>query len=126
MIVGIGLDLAEIPRIARMVERWGERFTHKIFTAGERAFAEGRAFPARHYAARFAAKEATLKALCVPRGLSWHELEVTGGGEAAPRLRLGGRAREAAEERGIARLHLTLTHTGEVAAAMVVAEADAY
>lgn len=122
MIVGIGLDLAEIPRIAALVERWGERFTRKVFTERERAFAEARAFPARHYAGRFAAKEATLKALSVPRGLSWQEMEVVGGGDAAPQLLLSGRAREAAEEQGIARLHLTITHTGEVAAAVVIAE----
>jgi holo-[acyl-carrier protein] synthase len=124
VIVGVGLDLTEIPRIAAMLERWGERFTRKVFTDGERAFCDARACAARHYAARFAAKEAALKALGVPAGLSWHELEVTGGGDRPPELSLSGRAREAAERRGIGRLHLSLTHTDDTAAAVVVAESE--
>lgn len=90
MIIGLGLDLAEVPRIAAMVERWGERFTRKLFTDRERAFAAERANSAQHLAARFAAKEATLKALGVPRGLSWHEMEVVGGGRQRPQMVLTG------------------------------------
>jgi holo-[acyl-carrier protein] synthase len=105
-----------------MLERWGERFTEKIFTPGERAYADARGTAAAHYAARFAAKEALLKALGVPRGLSWHELEVVGGGTAAPRMVLTGEARAAADRLGVVRLHLTLTHTADLAAAVIVAE----
>lgn len=122
MIVGIGIDLTEIPRIRRLADQWGARFTHKVFTASERAFADQRADSARHYAARFAAKEATLKALGVPPGLSWHEMEVVGGGKQCPQLVLTGRAKAAADTLGVTRLHLTLTHTNELAAAVVVAE----
>lgn len=124
MIVGVGLDLAEVPRIAAMVERWGERFTRKLFTEGERAFSAERANTAQHLAARFAAKEATLKALGVPKGLSWHEMEVVGGGRAQPRMILSGEALRAAEALGVARLHLTLTHADTIAAAVVIAEAE--
>lgn len=124
MIVGLGIDLCEIPRIAGMLERWGDRFTEKVFTEGERAYALGRAGAAAHLAARFAAKEATLKALGVPAGLSWHEMEVVGGGKEAPRLVLRGEAERAAAHLRVARVHLTLTHTVDVAAAVVVAEAS--
>lgn len=124
MIVGIGLDLAEIPRIAEMIDKWGDRFIRKVFTDGERAFAFERAHPAQHLAARFAAKEATLKALGVPRGLSWHEMEVTGGGRSMPVMVLTGEALRAADRLGVVRLHLTITHADPVAAAVVIAESE--
>jgi holo-[acyl-carrier protein] synthase len=124
VIVGLGIDLTEVPRIARMVERWGENFTGRIFTEGERAYASGRANAALHFAARFAAKEATLKALAVPSGLSWHEMEVVGGGNEPPLLVLRGKALEAADRMGVVRMHLTLTHTADVAGAVVIAEAE--
>lgn len=124
MIVGLGIDLCEIERIGAMLERWGERFTGKVFTTGERGYALARANAAAHLAARFAAKEATLKALGVPPGLSWHEMEVVGGGREAPLLVLRGKALAAADELGVVRMHLTLTHTVEVAGAVVIAEAQ--
>jgi len=123
MIVGLGLDFTEIPRIRRMAAQWGDRFLHKVFTPGERAFAEKRADSARHYAARFAAKEATMKALGVPPGLAWHDMELVGGGNRRPRMVLTGRAEQAAAEMGVTALHVTLTHTDDLAAAVVVAEA---
>ncbi len=122
VIVGIGIDLAEVPRFARMLERWGERFARKVFTDGERSFAVSRAHPEMHYAARFAAKEAMLKALSVPRGLRWHEMEVVGGGTEPPRLRLSGKAKQEADRRGIVSVHLSLSHTADVASAVVIAE----
>jgi holo-[acyl-carrier protein] synthase len=122
VIVGVGLDLTEIPRIEAMIERWGDRFTHKLFTPGERAYADDRAHPADHYAARFAAKEAALKALGVPDGLRWHELEVVKRGGARPELVLRGNAAEAAGKLGIERIHLTISHAADVACAVVIAE----
>lgn len=122
MIVGVGLDMTEIPRIAALVDRWGDRFLNRVFTAGERAHCQGRAREASHLAARFAAKEATLKALSVPQGLSWHEMEVCGGGNRPPSMVLSGRALAAADALGVGRLFLTLTHTDDVAAAVVIAE----
>ncbi len=124
MIVGLGLDITEISRIARLIETWGERFTRKIFTEGERDFAASRADQALHLAARFAAKEATLKALAVPRGLSWQEIEVVGGGSEPPMIVLHRKALTAADRMGVRRLHVTLTHTRNIAAAVVVAEAE--
>jgi holo-[acyl-carrier protein] synthase len=124
VIVGMGIDLAEVPRIANMVKRWGDRFTRRVFTDGEREYALSRGNAASHLAARFAAKEATLKALGVPPGLSWHEIEVVGGGNEPPLLVLRGQALAAANRLGTVRMHLTLTHTADVAAAMVVAEAE--
>lgn len=105
-----------------MLEKWGDRFAHKIFTEGERAYAQSRANAAAHLAARWSAKEAVLKALSVPSGLSWHEMEVLGGGTEPPALALSGRAKQAADRLGVAHLHLSLTHTGDVAAAVVIAE----
>jgi holo-[acyl-carrier protein] synthase len=121
MILGLGLDLTEVARIGAMLERWGERFTRKVFTDGERGYALARANTACHLAARYAAKEALLKALAVPEGISWREIEVVGGGREQPQLRLHGRARRAADNLGVIGLYLTLTHTSEVAAAVVVA-----
>lgn len=124
MIVGLGMDLTEVDRIAAMVERWGDRFTCRIFTEGERKYSLNRANAPLHLAARFAAKEATLKALCVPSGLTWHEMEVVGGGKEPPMMVLRGRALAAADKMGVVRMHLTLTHTAAVAGAVVIAEAQ--
>jgi holo-[acyl-carrier protein] synthase len=125
MLAGLGLDLTEIPRIQRALDTFGERFQRRVFTDAERAFCLERAFPARHFAARFAAKEAALKALRVPKGLSWHEIEVVGGGNKVPSLQLSGRAHEAAVTLGVTELHLTISHTDDVAAAVVIALAGA-
>ncbi len=124
MIVGLGIDLCEIERIASMMERWGTRFTERVFTQAERDYALGKAQAAQHLAARFAVKEATLKALGVPRGLSWKEMEVRGGGKARPQLELHGVAQRAAADLGIDRFTITITHAGGMAAAVVIAERD--
>jgi holo-[acyl-carrier protein] synthase len=119
---GVGIDLIEIERVERALERrpaLGER----VFSEAERAFAASRARPAQHLAARFAAKEAALKSLGIA-GLRLHEVEVVGGGDEAPRLELRGRAAEVAAERGV-ELELSLTHSREIAAAVVVARPSA-
>lgn len=122
MIVGLGLDVCEIDRIAGMLERWKTRFTQRVFTDGEREYAMNKTEPAQHFAARFAVKEATLKALSVPRGLSWREMEVVGGGNRAPTLKLSGVAKEAADALGITSFHVTISHAANVAVAVVIAE----
>ncbi len=122
MIVGLGHDLCEIDRIAKMVEKWGPRFTDRVFTEGERCYSFAKVACAQHFAARFAVKEATLKALGVPKGLSWKEMEVVGGGSQAPSLKLSGRAKEAADALCIDSFHITITHTGNFASAVVIAE----
>ncbi|HZF68946.1 MAG TPA: holo-ACP synthase [Gemmatirosa sp.] len=126
MIVGIGLDLVDIPRIARLLEAQGERAMARLFTAGEAEYARARAEPARHLAARFAAKEAAYKALAGTehaRGIGWRDIEVATAWDGRPLLVLHGRARARADELGVVRAHLTLTHAEAMAAAMVVLEA---
>lgn len=114
----VGLDLIEIARIERALAR-RPALAERVFSAAEREFAAARARPGRHLAARFAAKEATLKALGLG-GLRLHEVEVAGGGDEAPRIALHGSAAAEAERRGLA-LDLSLTHSREFAAAVVVA-----
>lgn len=124
MIVGIGIDVVEIARVRRLLERWGERFLGRVFTEGERAYAWCRRDPAEHLAARFAAKEATLKALGtgLSMGVRWREMEVRRVGGGAPTLALSGRTAALGAARGIRRLHVSLTHDGGLALAQVVAE----
>ena len=119
---GAGVDLIEIARIERALER-RPALAPRVFSRGELDFAAARARPGRHLAARFAAKEATLKALGLG-GLRLHEVEVEGGGDARPSLRLSGSAAAAASARGVA-LDVSLTHSRELAAAVVVARSPA-
>jgi holo-[acyl-carrier protein] synthase len=125
VIVGLGIDLEHVARFEQLLERWGERFEAKVFTPAERSYARSRGRPAQHLAARFAAKEAALKALGVPRGLSWHELEVSHGQGGAPQLVLCGGARLAALRLGVDKTHVSLTHTDQVVAAVVILEGGA-
>jgi holo-[acyl-carrier protein] synthase len=122
MILGIGVDLTPVDRMARAMAKHDGRLEERLFTPAERAYCRARAEAAQHFAARFAAKEAVLKALGVPDGLRWHELEVVNAPDGAPRLELHGAAAAAARARGVARLHLSLTHAGGQAMAFVVAE----
>ena len=115
----VGLDLIEIGRIEGALER-RPKLAERLFTEGELRFAQARRRPARHLAARFAAKEAALKALGGP-ALPPREIEVEGGGEGPPHLRLHGSAAAVAHARGVA-LELSLTHSRELAAAVVVAK----
>lgn len=122
MIVGIGVDLIEVARIHSAVNhpRTGERFVHRVFTEEEIAYCLARKRSAESFAARFAAKEATFKALgCL---LPWRDVEVLRQARQAPRLALHGRAQQRAAQLGIRRLHLSLTHTETWALAWVVAE----
>jgi holo-[acyl-carrier protein] synthase len=117
-VIGIGIDLLEIGRLEQALAR-RPRLAGRLFTDGELAHARSRHRPGRHLAARFAAKEAAVKALG-GAALALREIEVTGGGRRAPRLRLHGRAAEAAGERGV-ELQVSLTHSREHAAAAVLA-----
>jgi holo-[acyl-carrier protein] synthase len=125
VILGLGIDVVEVGRIARLLEGpadRAERFLARCFTPAERAYCEERRDRATRYAARFAAKEAAIKALGAPRGLSWQHLEVTRAEGRAPVLGFSGRAEAAGRRLGVARIHLTITHDGGVAAAVVVLE----
>ena len=115
---GIGIDLLEIERLERALER-SPRLAQRVFSAQELEFAARRQRPGRHLAARFAAKEAALKCLGIG-GLRLREVEVEGGGDHAPRLRLHGSAAAAAQRLGV-ELALSVTHSRELAAAAVVA-----
>jgi holo-[acyl-carrier protein] synthase len=109
---GIGIDLLEIERLERALERH-PRLAERVFTEAERAYAAGRARPARHLAARFAAKEAVVKALGLSGGFGLREIEVLAG--PPPRVRLSGRAAEAAAG-GL--IELSMTHSRDYAAAV--------
>ena len=125
MIAGLGTDIIEIARIAQSIDRYGERFVQRIFTAGEIAYCQRKKSAAESFAARFAAKEAAAKALGtgISRGVSWLEIEVTREPGGRPLLALSGRAAERARELGVVRVSVSLTHTREMAMAVVVMEA---
>jgi len=116
----VGVDIVEIDRIARMVERWGERFLNRVYTPGELAYSRGRA---PQLAVRFAAKEAVMKALGTGRwGVSWREVEVVRRRGEPPSVRLSGRALERARQMGLRTLALSLSHSRDYAVAFVVGE----
>ena len=127
MIFGIGNDLAEVGRIRAALERprTGHRFRDRVFTTGEQAYCERRG-KARYqsYAARFAAKEATMKALGRGWGrwVGWRDVEVVRQRGARPEIVLHGKAKAYAAGHSIRRFHLALTHTAAVAEAQVMAE----
>jgi holo-[acyl-carrier protein] synthase len=114
---GVGIDLIEVERLERALAR-RPRLADRVFRPAELEFANGKARPGRHLAARFAAKEAALKALGLG-GLGLRDVEVTGGGAGPPALRLHGRAAERAGELEL-ELGVSLTHSRELAAAVVV------
>jgi holo-[acyl-carrier protein] synthase len=114
---GVGIDLLEIERLERALER-RPRLAERLFTDGERAYAATRARPAMHLAARFCAKEAVAKALGL-REWSWRDVEVLGGGDAPPEVRLSGAAATRASELG-AGVSISLTHTRGTAAAVAI------
>lgn len=122
-VLGIGLDLCAVERMASAIARHGERFEQRVFTEAERAYAAGKHNRAEALAARFAVKEATSKALGAPRGIDWHDVEVTPArsGVHGPHVVLRGRAREVADERGITRVLISITHAGGMAAAVAIA-----
>lgn len=129
MIIGIGSDLCDIRRIERSLERFGERFTHRIFTEGERAKCDRRAARAPSYARRFAAKEACAKALGtgLSHGVFWRDMEVVNLATGAPTLRLTGgaeaRLRAMMPAGHETRIHVTLTDDPPLAQAFVIVEA---
>jgi holo-[acyl-carrier protein] synthase len=131
VVVGVGTDLMEIGRIERSIERYGERFLRRVFTEGEIAYCLARRRSAQSFAARFSAKEAGAKALGTgiklfgngnSGGLRHLELEVTRLPGRRPELVLHGRAQAIADGLGVKRLSLSLSHSREMALAMVVAE----
>jgi len=124
MIVGSGVDLAEVSRIKEAIGRHGERFIKRVYTDGEIAYVDRKANRFERYAARFAAKEAGMKALGTGwrRGVQWKDFEVATLSSGRPTLVLHGVARTIAEALGVKQITLTLTHTSETGMALVIFE----
>jgi holo-[acyl-carrier protein] synthase len=123
VIVAVGIDVVLVERFVRALERT-PLLTDRLFTPAEQATASGNPRPAESLAARFAAKEAVAKALGAPTGLHWHDCEIVTDPDGRPWLTTAGTVAAAAAERGVDRWHLSLSHDGGIASAMVVAERD--
>jgi holo-[acyl-carrier protein] synthase len=124
MIVGTGIDIAEVPRIAESIQRFGERFLRRVFTEDEIRYCESKANRIERYAARFAAKEAAMKALGTGwnHGVRWRDIEVSRQPGSRPTLKLHGKAAEFAAKLGAKNIALSLSHTPEQAIASVILE----
>ena len=121
MIVGVGIDVVPVARFAESMTRT-PGLRDRLFTPAEQTTPSGSPRTAESLAARFAAKEAVAKALGAPRGMRWHDAEVCVGDYGRPHLEVRGTVAARAAELGIARWHLSLSHDGGIASAMVVAE----
>jgi holo-[acyl-carrier protein] synthase len=124
MIVGTGIDIAEVPRIGQAIERFGKRFLQRIFTAGEIRYCDSKANRVERYAARFAAKEAAMKALGTGwnHGVRWRDCEVVRTPGGRPTMTFHGKAGEFAAKMGVKNIALSLTHTTEQAIAQLILE----
>lgn len=122
-ILGVGVDLIETERMKESIDRWGDRFTHKVFGEEERRYCDSKAEPWRHYAGRFAVKEAVSKAFGTGIGehIGWLDIEVMRASDTgAPSVRLSARARALAEQRGAGDVLVSLSHTRRYAVAQAV------
>jgi holo-[acyl-carrier protein] synthase len=124
MILGTGVDLSEVSRIRDAMTRYGQRFTARIYTPEEIAYVESKANRFERYAARFAAKEAGMKALGTgwKRGVRWQDFEVANLPSGRPTLKLHGQAARIAAELGVKAISLSITHTAELGMAQVILE----
>jgi holo-[acyl-carrier protein] synthase len=124
VILGTGIDLAEVDRVRASIERFQTRFLNRVYTPQEVAYVERKANRFERYAARFAAKEAGMKALGTgwQRGVRWLDFEVLNLPSGRPTLRLHGRAAEIAAELGVRSISLSLTHTPQFGQAFVIFE----
>ncbi len=124
MILGSGVDLCEVPRIEAAIARYGRRFVERIYTPLEIAYAESKANRFERFAARFAAKEAGMKALGTGwrGGITWKDFEVANLPSGRPTLRFHGKAAEIATRLGVERVALSITHTKDQALALVILE----
>ena len=122
-VLGIGTDIVECLRIARMIERHGELFVNRVYTAGEIAFCQDRKAATQHFAGRWAAKEAMLKALGTGwrRGISWRDVEIRGEPSGRPLAVLHGGARDVARQLGIEQMLISISHCRTHATAYAVA-----
>jgi holo-[acyl-carrier protein] synthase len=123
-VLGIGVDLVECARVQHSLDRFGDRFLHRVFTEGEIAYSQSMKFPARHLAARFAAKEAISKAFGtgIGKAMGWKDIDVHKKPSGEPFVVLEGGAKQLAAARGVAKVSITLSHTDNHAMAMIVLE----
>ncbi|MBZ5858872.1 holo-ACP synthase [Flavihumibacter profundi] len=123
MILGTGIDIVEVQRIAEKIAK-GQGFRELVFSPGEIAYCEKKAHPDQHFAARFAAKEAFLKALGSGwlNGTAFHEIEIVHDAKGQPNLRLIGQTAETLAPYGIKRIHVSLSHQASMATAIVILE----
>ena len=126
MIVGIGIDMIWVHKVRTALEHYGNQYREEIFTAEERSYCESSVDPAQGYAARFAAKEACMKAFGMgwSNGLNWTQIAVRNLPNGAPELSLSGAAEAVAREKGVGRCLVSLTHTPELAIAEVLLESN--
>ena len=124
MIVGLGVDIAEVGRVEAAIRRYGDAFLKRVFTPNEIAYCERHKNKFERYAGRFAAKEAAMKALGTGwrRGVRWLDIEVSNQSGGRPTLRLSGRAREFADHLRVKNISLSITHSGPTALAQVIFE----
>ena len=125
-ILGTGIDIVEIGRLEEVIVRRGERFLDRVFTERERAYCGERPRPVIHYAGRFAAKEAVLKAIRTGwiEGIGWKDIEVELGAMGEPSIRLAGGALDRARAMGIQTIHVSISHTESHAVASAIAEGE--
>jgi len=125
-ILGTGTDIVECLRIAQMIERHGELFINRVYTDAEIEYCSARKAATQHYAGRWAAKEAVLKALGTGwrRGISWRDIEIRNDRHGAPTVTLRAGARDVMERAAIKRLHVSISHCRGYAVAYVIAEGD--
>ncbi len=124
MIVGTGIDISEVPRIAESIQRFGDRFLRRVFTEGEIKYCESKANRIERYAARFAAKEAAMKALGTgwSHGVRWRDIEVSRQPGSRPTIKFHGKAAEFAAKLKAKNVALSLSHTPQQAIAQVILE----
>lgn len=123
-IIGIGIDLVDCARIENSIERFGDRFLQRVFTSGEIAYSQSMKYPARHLAARFAAKEALSKAFGtgIGKSMGWRDLDVQKKESGEPFVVLSGGAQKMARERGVDKIWITLSHTEQSGMATIILE----
>ncbi len=126
MILGIGTDVIEVARIKQAIDKYGERFMRRLFTATEIEYCTARKNASLHYAGRFAAKEAAFKAMQRGWGgeISWKDVEITNLSSGAPQIAFHGKALEVVTEKKMTRAFVSISHVEEIATAIVILEAE--
>jgi holo-[acyl-carrier protein] synthase len=123
-VLGVGVDIIETERIEHSLDRFGERFLHRVFTDGEIAYCQSMKYPARHFAARFAAKEAVSKAFGtgIGKSMGWRDIDVRKKPSGEPFVILDGGAKSLAADRNVRGVWISLSHTSHHAVAMIALE----